>query len=63
MKYSHFLTIFRSNGKMRELTSWNRMYHVRKRKLHSIRTSGPWNVLFFGTDNFALESLQSLYNE
>ncbi|KAM0731396.1 Methionyl-tRNA formyltransferase, mitochondrial [Formica fusca] len=63
MKYSHFLTIFRSNGKTRELTSWNRMYHVRKRKLHSIRTSGPWNVLFFGTDNFALESLQSLYNE
>ncbi|KAL6420003.1 hypothetical protein ACFW04_011017 [Cataglyphis niger] len=63
IKYSYFLTIFRSNGKTREVTFWNRTYHVRKRKFHSIRTNGPWNVLFFGTDNFALESLQSLYNE
>lgn len=61
-KYSYFLTIFKSYEKSRKITSWHCM-HVQKKKLHSIRTSGPWNILFFGTDNFALESLRSLYNE
>ncbi|XP_076287627.1 methionyl-tRNA formyltransferase, mitochondrial-like [Lasioglossum baleicum] len=40
-----------------------------KRKLHSkeppdqLSQSGPWNVLFFGTNGFAVESLKALYKK
>ncbi|EZA61911.1 Methionyl-tRNA formyltransferase, mitochondrial [Ooceraea biroi] len=61
---SYFLTTFKRNRKSREVTSFAHCaHHVRKRQLHSSTTGGPWNVLFFGTDNFSVESLRSLYDE
>ncbi|XP_076238450.1 methionyl-tRNA formyltransferase, mitochondrial isoform X2 [Calliopsis andreniformis] len=32
-------------------------------KKHQIPKNGPWNVLFFGTDEFAVESLKTLYSK
>lgn len=58
-KCSYSLTTFETNGKLCDLTFSYRAY-IRKR--YSSLT-GPWNVLFFGTDDFSLESLRSLYNE
>lgn len=31
--------------------------------IHTIPTEGPWSVLFFGTDDFSVESLKSLHKE
>ncbi|EFN79099.1 Methionyl-tRNA formyltransferase, mitochondrial [Harpegnathos saltator] len=62
-KYSYLLTTFKRNVKSCEITSLYTAYNIRKELLHSSATRGQWRVLFFGTDNFALESLRSLYNE
>ncbi|KYN21043.1 Methionyl-tRNA formyltransferase, mitochondrial [Trachymyrmex cornetzi] len=59
----HLHATFTRNNKSRELTFSYCAYHIRKRQSHSSPTGGPWNVLFFGTSNFSLESLRSLYNE
>lgn len=55
-------TTFRRNDKSRKIT-FSYAHHVRKRHSHSFPAGGPWSVLFFGQDNFSLESLRSLYNE
>lgn len=62
-KCSYLLTTFKRNAKSREITSLYGAHNVQKRQSHCFATRGPWSVLFFGTDNFALESLRSLYNE
>ncbi|KAG5315919.1 FMT protein, partial [Acromyrmex insinuator] len=59
----HLYATFKRNDKSRELTFSYCAHHIRKRQLHSSPASGLWNVLFFGTTNFSLESLRSLYNE
>ncbi|XP_011166430.2 methionyl-tRNA formyltransferase, mitochondrial [Solenopsis invicta] len=56
-------TTFKRNDKSREITFSYCAHHIRKRQSHSSPTNGPWSVLFFGTNEFSLESLQSLYNE
>ena len=38
-------------------------YHAGTRESHGTPRNGPWNVLFFGTDEFAVESLKVLYNK
>ncbi|XP_014473704.1 PREDICTED: methionyl-tRNA formyltransferase, mitochondrial isoform X2 [Dinoponera quadriceps] len=61
-KYSYLLTTFKRNVRLREITSSYSAY-VWRRQSYSSAVRGPWNVLFFGTDNFSLTSLQSLYDE
>jgi len=54
---------FKRNDKSREITFSYCMHNIRKRPSHSSPAGGPWSVLFFGTNNFSLESLRGLYNE
>ncbi|XP_011695587.1 PREDICTED: methionyl-tRNA formyltransferase, mitochondrial isoform X2 [Wasmannia auropunctata] len=56
-------TTFKRNDKSREITFSYCAHHVRKRLSHSSPPGGPWNVLFFGTDGFSVESLRRLYDE
>lgn len=41
----------------------NKSYTCYNRSLHTIPVNGPWKVLFFGTDEFSVESLKTLHNK
>lgn len=49
--------IFASTSKIRAY----KKYLICSRRSHTISQEGPWKVLFFGTDNFAVESLKALH--
>ncbi|KAK2586276.1 hypothetical protein KPH14_001531 [Odynerus spinipes] len=34
-----------------------------KKQIHTVPKKGPWSVLFFGTDDFSVESLKTLHKE
>ncbi|XP_032670483.1 methionyl-tRNA formyltransferase, mitochondrial [Odontomachus brunneus] len=58
---SRLLTTLERNVKSHKITSLYSAHNIQKR--HSSTTRELWNVLFFGTDDFALETLRSLYNK
>ncbi|KAH0947974.1 hypothetical protein HN011_006990 [Eciton burchellii] len=61
---SYLVATFKRNRKPRNVTSFVYCsHHIQKRQLHSSPSCNSWNVLFFGTDSFSVESLQNLYNE
>lgn len=62
-KCSYLLATLKRNAKSHEITSLYSTHDGKCRRSHSSTVRGPWSVLFFGTDNFSLESLRSLYNE
>lgn len=36
---------------------------IEKKQIHTIPEKGPWSVLFFGSDDFSVESLKRLHEE
>ncbi|XP_035734439.1 methionyl-tRNA formyltransferase, mitochondrial-like [Vespa mandarinia] len=40
-----------------------KIFKISKKQIHTIPKEGPWSVLFFGVDDFSLESLKGLHEE
>ncbi|KAI4495202.1 hypothetical protein M0804_001403 [Polistes exclamans] len=40
-----------------------KIFKLSKREVHTVPKEGPWSVLFFGVDDFSLESLKGLHEE
>lgn len=40
-----------------------KIFKVSKKRIHTVPKEGPWSVLFFGVDDFSLESLKGLHEE
>ncbi|XP_066589673.1 methionyl-tRNA formyltransferase, mitochondrial isoform X2 [Prorops nasuta] len=61
IKYPRKFSFLSTSGKF--LTSNRRIKFIKIRANHSSSRSRSWSILFFGTDNFAVESLQKLHTK
>lgn len=63
-KFSKSLFIYEKFNQIHKLSQKCRL--TQQKQFHTDKKTtiaGPWNVLFFGTDEFALESLTKLQHE
>ncbi|KAF7403041.1 hypothetical protein HZH66_005308 [Vespula vulgaris] len=62
-----FVKIYKIKHKFLDLTqpftNSFRIFKVSKKQIHTAPKEGPWSVLFFGVDDFSLESLKGLHKE
>lgn len=60
-RYSHLFVGIKKHASIAK-TKFH--FHQSEGKLiHSLNIKAPWNILFFGTDAFAVESLKCIYHE